>query len=742
MSEPTSPSTALETFAYDNRWASNFVIATLIWGIVGMTLGVTIALQLAFPAANFDVPWLTYGRLRPLHTNAVIFAFAGNAIFAGIYFSLQRLLKARMYSDKLSAFHFWGWQAVIVAGVLTLPQGLTTGKEYAELEWPIDILLAAAWVAFGINMFMTILRRRERHLYVAIWFYIATWIGIFMLHVVNSAEYPVTLFKSYPVYAGIQDAMVQWWYGHNAVAFFLTTPFLGIMYYFIPKAAERPVYSYRLSIVHYWSLIFIYIWAGPHHLLHTALPEWVQSLGVVFSIMLIAPSWGGMINGLLTLRGAWDKVSESAVLKFMIAAVTFYGMSTFEGCMLAIREVNALSHNTDWTIGHVHSGALGWVALLSFGMIYWMVPKMYKTKLWSDSLANIHFWLATIGIGTYAIAMWIAGITSGAMQMAFDENSNLTYTNWMEIVNAIVPFYWVRLVGGLLFLTGMIMCSFNIWRTIANAKPLEDDVAQATPMLRETRITKVAIDGALREPGLANKTTALHDLVERWPTALVGLSIVVLGIGGLGEVVPTIIHGAVATPIASVKPYTPLELTGRDIYIREGCSVCHTQMIRTLRAEVERYGGQYSRAGEFIYDRPFLWGSKRTGPDLAREGVLKPGAAWHYDHFQRPRSVSPGSIMPNYPWLISDDMDLSSLETKLAVLASYPMNTPYSTEEIRGAVDAAKKQAKVIADELRQVEKLSKLDDLENKEVIALIAYIKRLGTDLGKSTEAPQVIK
>jgi cytochrome c oxidase cbb3-type subunit I/II len=736
MSEPTSPPTALETFAYDNRWPRNFVIATLVWGIVGMTLGVTIALQLAFPAATFDTSWFTYGRLRPLHTNAVIFAFAGNAIFAGIYFSLQRLLKTRMFSDRLSAFHFWGWQAVIVAAVVTLPLGLTSGKEYAELEWPIDIALGLVWLAFGINMMGTIFRRRERHLYVAIWFYLATWLGIFMLHVVNSVEYPVTLFKSYPVYAGIQDAMVQWWYGHNAVAFFLTTPFLGIMYYFIPKAAERPVYSYRLSIVHYWSLIFIYIWAGPHHLLHTALPEWAQTLGVVFSVMLIAPSWGGMINGLLTLRGAWDKVRESAVLKFLVAAVTFYGMATFEGCLLAIREVNALSHNTDWTIGHVHNGALGWVALLSFGMIYWMIPQMYKTKLWSETMANVHFWLGTIGIGAYAIAMWIAGITAGSMQLAFDEGSRLVYRDWMEIVNAIVPFYWVRFAGGLLFLTGMILCAINIWRTIANAKRLTDDVAQAAPLVHEPRAVSVEIDGALRQRTWGDRTNALHDMVERWPTALVGLSVVVLGIGGICELGPTIIQGAVAPRIASVKPYSPLELTGRDIYIREGCSVCHTQMIRTLRAEVERYGGEkrdYSRAGEFVYDRPFLWGSKRTGPDLAREGVLRPSASWHYVHLERPREVSPGSIMPNYPWLATDDMDLASLPRKLKVLASFPLNTPYSDDEIRDAVATARKQAKGIADELRKEPRFAAKEGLENKEIIAVIAYLQRLGTDLRK---------
>jgi len=461
MSDPAAP-LRTEIVRYDDRIVRDFVIATLVWGVVGMLVGVIIACQLFAPGLNFDQPWLSYGRLRPLHTNAVIFAFAGNGIFAGAYYALPRLLKAPMWSRRLSLTHFWGWQLIIVAAAVTLPLGITTSKEYSELEWPIDIAIAAVWIVFGLNMFATIFTRRERHLYVAVWFFIATWLGITMLHVVNSLAMPVSFTKSYPFYAGIQDALVQWWYGHNAVAFFLTTPFLGLMYYYMPKAAERPVYSYRLSIVHFWSLIFIYIWAGPHHLLNAATPEWAQTLGVVFSVVLIAPSWGGMINGLLTLRGAFDKVRKDPVLKFLVAAVTFYGMATFEGPLLSLREVNALSHNTDWTIGHVHSGALGWVALLLFGMIYWLAPRLWKTKLYSEGLANLHFWIAMIGIVVYTVTMWISGIATGWQQLQVNESGEATY-KFSEMVQFTIPFYWARAAGGALFLVGVLLAMVRQW---------------------------------------------------------------------------------------------------------------------------------------------------------------------------------------------------------------------------------------------------------------------------------------
>ncbi len=386
------------TVKYDNRIVRNFAVATMVWGAIGMLVGLLIALEMFEPAVNANLPFITFGRIRPLHTNAVIFAFVGNGIFMGVYYSLQRLCKARMFSDLLSKIHFWGWQLIIASAAITLPLGFTVGKEYAELEWPIDIAITVIWVVFAINFIGTIMRRREKHMYVAIWFYLATLVTVAVLHIVNSIELPVSFLKSYPVYAGVQDALVQWWYGHNAVAFFLTTPYLGLMYYFLPKAANRPVYSYRLSIVHFWSLIFIYIWAGPHHLLYTALPDWAQSLGTAFSIMLLAPSWGGAINGLLTLRGAWDKVREDAVLKFMVVAITAYGMATFEGPMLSLKNVNAISHYTDWTISHVHVGALGWNGFLTFGILYWLIPKLWNTSLYSRKLANFHFWIGTLGI--------------------------------------------------------------------------------------------------------------------------------------------------------------------------------------------------------------------------------------------------------------------------------------------------------------------------------------------------------
>lgn len=725
-----------EHFSYDNRTVRDFCIATLIFGVIGMLVGVYAALQLAWPTASLGLPWTTYGRIRPLHTNAVIFAFAGNAIFAGMYYSTQRLLKARMWSDTLSRIHFWGWQAIILSAAITLPLGYTTSKEYAELEWPIDIAIAIVWILFSINFFMTIAKRRERHLYVAIWFYIATLLGIAMLHVINSLAIPVSAFKSYPIFAGVQDALVQWWYGHNAVAFFLTTPFLGLMYYYLPKAAERPVYSYRLSIIHFWSLIFLYIWAGPHHLLNTSLPEWAQTLAVAFSIMLIAPSWGGMINGLLTLRGAFDKVRTSPVLKFLVLAITAYGMATFEGPLLSIRSVNALSHNTEWTIGHVHSGALGWNGFMAFAMIYWLFPRMYRNQLWSNKLANTHFWIATIGIVIYAVTMWIAGITQGSMWLAFTEEGTLKHRDWIEIVQAVRPYYWMRLFGGTLYFSGIILCCVNVVMTMRTGHFLAEEPAHAPALPPEDDHGEL-INDAMQAPGRRERVNRLHALLERWPTAFTILTAIALAIGGVMEIIPNLIQGSLSPKIASVTPYTPLELAGRDIYIREGCVGCHTQMVRTLRAEVMRYGGEYSRAGESIYDRPFLWGSKRTGPDLARIGVLKPSATWHYQHMDDPEFKSPGTIMPRYSWLLEDETDFAILPTKLSVLASAPLMTPYKPTTITNAVRLAEEQAKVIAAEIRR--DLPSLDDpkLERREIIALIAYLKRLGTDLNKPVAA-----
>ncbi len=466
--------------SYNYRVVRQFAIMTIVWAIVGMLVGVLIAAQLAWPALNFDVPWLTFGRLRPLHTNAVIFAFGGCALFSTSYYVVQHTCHARLIFPKLAEFTFWGWQVIILSAAITLPLGISTAKEYAELEWPIDILIALVWVSYAIVFFGTIIKRKVAHIYVANWFFGAFIVTVAVLHIVNSAAMPVSLWKSYSAYAGVQDAMVQWWYGHNAVGFFLTAGFLGIMYYFVPKQAGRPVYSYRLSVVHFWALIFTYIWAGPHHLHYTALPDWAQSLGMVMSLILLAPSWGGMINGIMTLSGAWHKLRTDPVLRLLIVSISFYGMSTFEGPMMAIKTINALSHYTDWTIGHVHSGALGWVALVSMGAMYYLIPRLFGRELYSLKLVEIHFWTATIGIVLYISSMWVAGITQGLMWRAVNTDGTLTYS-FVESVQAMHPYYIVRALGGVFFLVGTLVMAYNLWKSIAGAKGIEVAIPAPTP---------------------------------------------------------------------------------------------------------------------------------------------------------------------------------------------------------------------------------------------------------------------
>jgi len=457
---------------YDYKVVRQFSIMAVVWAVVGMLVGVVLATQLIWPDLTFGIPWLSYGRLRPLHTNAVIFAFGGSALFGTSYYVVQRTCATNLFLPRLAAFTFWGWQLVILSAVATLPMGITSAKEYAELEWPIDLLITVVWVAYAIVFFGTIARRRVRHIYVANWFYGAFILTIAVLHVVNSLEIPVTLTKSYSVYPGAIDAMVQWWYGHNAVGFFLTAGFLGMMYYFVPKQAERPVYSYRLSVVHFWALIGIYMWAGPHHLHYSAVPDWAQSLGMVFSIMLWAPSWGGMINGIMTLSGAWEKLRTDPIIRFMIVAISFYGMSTFEGPMMAVKAVNALSHDTDWTIGHVHSGALGWVAMITFGSLYHLIPRLYgKKQMYSVAAINTHFWLSTIGVVFYISSMWIAGVMQGLMWRAVNDDGTLTYT-FVEALKATYPYYVGRLIGGIVFLSGSIVMAWNVWMTVRSAVPV------------------------------------------------------------------------------------------------------------------------------------------------------------------------------------------------------------------------------------------------------------------------------
>ncbi len=707
----TNSEEQLESFSYDDKVVKKFIIASLLWGLAALSVGVIIAFQLADWRVNFGLPWLTFGRMRPLHTNAAIFAFVGNAIFAGVFYSLQRLCKARLYNSFLANVHFWLWQLIIALGGASLLLGFSHGKEYAELEWPFDIGITIAWVLFGVNIIGTLIKRRERHIYVAIWFYLATFITVAILHIVNSVELPVSLMKSYPVYAGVQDALVQWWYGHNAVAFFLTTPFLGLMYYFIPKAAARPVYSYRLSIIHFWSLIFLYIWAGPHHLLYTALPDWAQTVGVAFSVALWAPSWGGMVNGLLTLRGAWGKVRRDPILKFMATAITFYGMATFEGPMLAIKSVNYLAHYTDWIIGHVHSGTIGWNYMMIAGIMYYMIPRLWKTKLYSVKLANLQFWTATIGLLMYIMSMWVAGITQSLMWKAVDSSGRLVYPQFVETVTRIIPMYWVRAFGGVLILFGFILMMYNFYKTIKMApKNVEEDVFKAPKL----------------SPLSLEPNASLHRKLEGMPLVFLMLSAAAILVGTLTELVPTLTSHKYIEQKTFITPYTALELEGRDIYIREGCYVCHSQMIRPSPDEYLRYGDA-STPEESVYDHPFQWGSRRIGPDIARVGG-KYNNMWHYKHMYDPRAVTPNSIMPVYTWLYRNKTNYTDLRKKLKVMKS--IGVPYTDQQIESAVSSAKFQAREITTDLSQS---GVKMEMQNKEIIPLIAYLQRLGQDQKK---------
>ncbi len=724
-------STHLESFVYDDQISRAFMTATIVWAVVAMLVGVVIAVELVLPRISGGLSFLNFGRLRPLHTNAAIFAFAGNGFFTAIYYSTQRLCKTRMFSDTLSWTHFWGWQAIIVAAAITLPLGYTSGKEYAELEWPIDIAITLVWVVFAVNFFGTLAVRRERHLYVAIWFYIATIVTVAVLHIFNSLAVPAGMLKGYSVYAGVQDAFMQWWYGHNAVAFFLTTPFLGLMYYFLPKAAERPVFSYRLSIVHFWSLVFIYIWAGPHHLHYTALPEWASTLGMLFSVMLWMPSWGGMINGLLTLRGVWYKVATDPVLKFFVVGITFYGMSTFEGPMLSIKSVNALSHYTDWTIAHVHGGALGWNGFMTFGMIYWLAPRLYQTPLFSRKMAETHFWLSTVGILLYIVPIYVGGLTQGLMWRALDDKGALMYPQFIETVERLLPFWWFRALGGTLYLIGVLVGAYCVIRTWQNAPArYEEPVLQAAPLARGYVDEKPRSRIDAHVAGWAHWLDCWQQLLwhrrwERLPLTFTVWVAVAVIVASLFEIVPTFLIRTNVPTIASVTPYTPLEVAGRDLYISHGCYNCHSQMVRPILAETKRYG-EYSKPGEFVYDHPFQWGSRRIGPDLHREGG-KQSSHWHLLHFENPRLANAASVMPPYPELLVNRTDFDSLPQKLAALRS--LGVPYNEQQIRDAVQLAKAQAEIIAKQITDQD--ASLKGFADKEAVALIAYMQRLGTDL-----------
>ncbi len=793
------------TITYNDKCVRYFLWASIIWALVAMLAGVLAALQMNIsmevirestvlrPIVEFlsggtleteGIPYITFGRLRPVHTNAAIFAFVGNMMFAGIYYSTQRLCRCRVASDKLTWTHFWLWQLIIVAAAVTLPLGLTQGKEYAELIWPIDLLVAITWLIFGYNFFWTLIKRNEKSLYVSLWFYIATIITITMLYVVNNLQIPTSLTHSYPIFGGVQDALVQWWYGHNAVAFFLTTPILGIMYYFLPKAANRPVYSYRLSIIHFWALVFIYIWAGPHHLLNTALPEWLQILGMLFSVILWAPSWGGMLNGLLTLRGAWNKPQTDPVIKFFAAALTFYGMATFEGPLLSIKAVNALSHYTDWTVGHVHSATLGWNGFMAAGMFYWLAPRLWKTELYSKTLANAHFWIGFVGILLYISALWIAGI---GQSLALNETANgYVVKQFVETLDNIQSMLFMRSIGGALYLVGFLLLAYNIFMTCRKGTAV-DATVEVTVRERD-EIDRVTLGTIVKQDPFAAVLGLLIALmfcvtnpsnifslagiiffsvlafvrfkknVKKWndwhetitanylPFTIV--TFFAAAIGGAVQIIPNALTAKAEVIDDRLQVvYTPLELEGRDIYVAEGCHNCHSQMIRMLETDYVRYG-DYSRLGESIYNYPFQWGSKRTGPDLAREGgdisqgseVMRQGLRdnfWHFRHFMNPRDIDARSNMPSYSSLASSKTNFSGLPEKIRVQSligvPFPVMTPHEIEghaqgqalEISKSIVAQNPFISWVTPDMSR----QKIEaELAQKEIIALIAYMQKIG--------------
>lgn len=720
---------------YNNKIVKAFLYATIFWALIGFMAGLFVALLLFLPklpeiifSENLKNTQgiFGFGRWRMLHTNTAIFAFVGNIIFTGYYYSLQRVLKTRIYSDILGWIHFWGWQIFIISTWITFLLGINTSKEYAEHEWPIDIVILLLWIIYGINMIGSILKRRIKHLYVSVWFLLGTWVAVAMLHIFNNLELPISFFsfKSYSIYAGVQDALMQWWYGHNAVAFILTTPILGLMYYFVPKASNQPIFSYKLSIIHFWSLIFIYIWAGPHHLMYTSLPNWAQMLGTIFSIMLIAPSWGGMLNGLLTLRGAWEKEKNNPILKFFLIGITCYGMATFEGPMLATKTLNSIGHFTDWVIAHVHLGTLGWNGFMAFGIIYWLVQKLWNTKLYSIILANIHFWLGIIGISLYIFPMYFSSILQSSMWKKFNPDGTLFYKNFLDSVISIIPFYKIRFLGGVIYLIGFLLMVYNIYKTIKKGKSIDNEKIEINFFHKNEEENK----------------ERFHNWLEKKPIQMTILSLIAVAIGGFIEIVPTIIIKSNIPSIKSVKPYTALELEGRDLFVREGCNSCHSAQVRPFRDEVVRYG-EYSKSGEFVYDHPFLWGSKRTGPDLAREGGKNPNS-WHYNHLLNPRFTSPGSIMPSYPWITFNELDISNTKNKLKAMVK--LGVPYKSEYINKCNYYMNKQSEEIVYDIykefpsleREINEEKKIEKrkfipLKKREIIALIAYLQRLGKDI-----------
>jgi cytochrome c oxidase cbb3-type subunit I/II len=757
----SAPATA--KVVYNDRIARQFALASLVWGAFGMAVGLLVALELAFWPANLT-PYLSFGRVRPVHTHTVIFAFAGNLIFAGIHYSSQRLLAARLPSDRLASLHFWLWQLVAAAAVVTLPLGFTQGKEYAELEWPIDIATAIAWLVFSVHFFLLIARRARRRLPIAIWFYLATLVPVTAAHLVNSLAVPVGLLKSYSLFGGVEDALVQWWYGHGGVTLFLVVPVLGLMYFFLPRAAERPIHSHRLAIVHFWALLFLFAWTAPQHLLNTALPDWAQSAGTAFGLLLWAPSWAGVLNGLLTLRGAWSRLRGDPVLRFFAAALLFYGLAALEAPVLGLKTVSGLAHYTDWVIGHVHTIALGWDGFMAAGILYWMVPRLYGTRLHSPAAAGAHFYMATVGILVYLSAMWIAGATQGLMWRAEGRAGGLAY-GFVETLAALHITYWARVGGGSLYLAGFLVMGWNLYRTMRSGRAVdgESEVAPdaissaamdrrlasvprllfAQPVLIAAMVIGLAIAAGFANPfaavvllfvaffvslGWLASVTVLRDRSapgwhERLETRALAFGLLVSAAslsGAIVELVPVLASGPRAVAGES-GTYSPLQLEGRDIYLAEGCYTCHSQMVRPFVWEVARYG-EVSTASESAYDHPFQWGSRRIGPDLARIGGRYPNL-WHYQHLIDPRAVTLGSTMPLYDHLAAERVDFAGTPAKMRALRS--AGVPYSDREIAAAVEASAAEARAIAADL---EETGQVEVAPDSAMVALIAYLQRLG--------------
>ncbi len=727
-----------ENFSYDDEVVRMFVTATIVWGLVTTIAGLIAATLLVLPWLSDDVPWFAFGRLRPLYSDAAIFAFVGNGMFAAVYYSTQRLCKSRMWSDALSRVHFWGWQAILVAGAITLPFGYTQGRGLAETEWPIDVMVTLIWLfVFGGNFLMTLLRRREQRMYVSLWFYIATIVTFSLIHVFNNFVVPTGWFTSVCIAAGVQDAFVQCWYRHSVESFFLTMPFLGLMYYFLPKAAAQPVFSYRLCIIQFWSLVFLSVLAVSQHAHYTALPEWASTMGMLFGLMMWMPSWAGVFNGMMTWRCAGQKVASEPVLKFFAAGLIFYGFNAFVAALLSIKSINALTQYTDTDVANFNSGVLGWNGLMLLGMIYWLLPKLYQTRIWSPILVHLHFWTGLLGVLLYLIPTYAAGFMESVMWHAIDETGNLTYPDFLDAVRDVQPFRWLQLVGIVIYFIGMLMLAINAVMTwMKRPERYETTVHNPLKISSHVEDDSPTVSMLSQAPVLefGKKVDTFwqlnwHREWERLPVKFTCLVAVVVSIASMFEIVPMFLIGNNSPAIATVIPYSPLELAGRRIFISEGCCNCHTQMVRPIVSETKRYG-EYSKPGEFVFDRPAQWGDRRIGRDLAREGG-KQTNFWHWNHFDDPRTVSPGSVMPSFRHFLDRDLDFSSIAAQ--VHTESLLGAAYSDEELNNTEAVARRQAEVVAADMVQQGGPAAMQD---KQAMALIAYLQRLGTDLFRSEE------